>query len=100
MHHISPEKRQLYVEHVFKLLKPNGRYISVSFSEKDPYFGGQGKIRKTRIGTTLYFSSEIELKELFEPYFEIDELKTIQIRGKPTPHLANYAFMRRKKEEF
>ena len=60
---------------------------------------GKGKIRKTPIGTALYFSSEIELKELFEPYFKIDELKTIQIRGKPTPHLAIYAFMRRKKEK-
>jgi len=99
-HHIPPEKRQIYVENVFKLLKTNGRYMSVSFSEKDPYFGGQGKIRKTPIGTTLHFSSEIEMKELFEPYFEIDELKTIQIRGKPTPHLAIYAFMRRKKEEY
>lgn len=96
LHHISPEKRLIYVKYIFNLLKPNGIYVSVSFSEKDPYFGGQSKIRKTPIGTTLYFSSEIELKELFEPYFKIDELKTIEIRGKPTPHLAIYTFMRRK----
>ncbi len=99
LHHISPDKRRIYVKNVYNLLKSNGKYMSVSFSEKDPYFGGQGKIRKTPIGTTLYFSSEIELKELFEPYFEIDELKTIEIRGKPTPHLANYALMRCKKKE-
>jgi len=100
LHHISPDKRRIYVKNVYNLLKPNGRYISVSFSEKDPYFGGQGKTRTTPIGTILYFSSEIELKELFEPYFEIDELKTIEIRGKPTPHLAIYAFLSRKKEQY
>ena len=62
LHHITPEKRLIYVKHVFNLLKPNGRYMSISFSENDPYFGGQGKIRKTPIGTTLFFSSEIIVK--------------------------------------
>lgn len=99
LHHISPEKRLKYIKNVFNLLKPNGTYISVSFSEKDTYFGGQGKIRKTRIGTTLFFSSEMELKTLYEPLFNIDEIKTIEIRGKPKPHLAIYVFMKSKKKE-
>jgi len=34
-------------------------------SEKDPQFGGAGKIRKTPLGTTLYFSSEDEIRDLF-----------------------------------
>ena len=96
LHHIFPEKRQKYVENVYKILNPKAKYLSVSFSEKDPCFGGQGKYRETPLGTVLYFSSEEELKNLFESYFKIIELKTIEIRGKPIPHIANYVFMERK----
>ena len=96
LHHIFPDKRQKYVENVYKILNPKAKYLSVSFSEKDPCFGGQGKYRETPLGTVLYFSSEEELKNLFESYFKIIELKTIEIRGKPVPHIANYVFMERK----
>jgi len=96
LHHIFPEKRKKFVENLCRILSPRGEYLSVCFSEKDPHFGGSGKYRETRLGTILYFSSEDELRDLFEPYFNIKELKTIGIRGKPTPHLANYAFMERK----
>jgi len=93
MHHIFPETRQKYVENVYKLLKPGGKYLSVCFSEENPQFGGSGKYRETPIGTVLYFSSEGELQELFERYFRVEELKTIQIKGKYEPHLAVYALM-------
>lgn len=96
LHHIFPEQRKKYVENVCRILNPRGKYLSVCFSEKDSGFGGSGKYRETRLGTILYFSSEDELRALFEPYFNIKELKTIGIRGKPAPHLANYAFMERK----
>ena len=96
LHHIFPEKRQVYVNNVHKLLNSKAKYLSVSFSEKDPCFGGQGKYRETPLGTVLYFSSRKELKDLFKPFFQILELKTIEIRGKPIPHGANYAFMERK----
>jgi len=96
LHHIFPEQRKKYVENVYGILNPKGKYLSVCFSEKEVEFGGSGKYRETRLGTILYFSSEDELRDLFEPYFNIKELKTIAIRGKPTPHLANYAFMERK----
>ena len=96
LHHIFPEKRKKYVENVYKLLNPGGKYLSVCFSENDSQFGGSGKYRKTRLGTLLYFSSEYELRCLFDPYFNILELSTIVIIGKSAPHLANYAFMKRK----
>jgi len=96
LHHIFPEQRKKYVENVYGILNPKGKYLSVCFSEKEVEFGGSGKYRETRLGTILYFSSEDELRNLFEPYFNIKELKTIAIRGKHTPHLANYAFMERK----
>jgi len=96
LHHIFPEDRETYIKNVYKILNPGATYFSVCFSEKDPQFGGSGKYRKTRIGTTLYFSSEPELQELFLPYFVIRELKTIEIGGKYGSHLAVYALLERR----
>ena len=93
LHHLFPEQRTTYVENVRRKLAPGGCYLSVCFSEKDPQFGGAGKYRRTRIGTVLYFSSEAELRDLFEPYFRIEELKTLQVKGKHGDHVAVYAFM-------
>jgi cyclopropane fatty-acyl-phospholipid synthase-like methyltransferase len=88
LHHIFPEDRETYMKNVYKILNPEATYFSVCFSEKDPQFGGSGKYRKTQIGTTLYFSSESELRELVSPYFTIRELKTIEVSGKYGPHCA------------
>lgn len=96
LHHIFPKKRKKYVENVYRILNPRGKYLSVCFNEKDVQFGGYGKYRKTSLGTILYLSSEEELRDLFTPYFNIKELKTIKICSKSTPHLANYAFMEKK----
>jgi len=96
LHHIFPENRRKYVHNVHRILHPGGKYLSICFSEKDPQFGGSGQYRKTRLGTILYFSSQDELRSLFQPYFDIITLKTIEIKGKFAPHLANYTFMERK----
>lgn len=97
LHHLFPEKRKKYAENVYRILNRGGKYLSVCFSEKDPQFGGSGKYRKTPLGTTLYFSSEDELRELFEPYFNIICLRTIEISGKVAPHIAIYCFMEKVK---
>jgi SAM-dependent methyltransferase len=96
LHHLFPEQRKKYVENVHRKLGPGGSYLSLCFSEQDPQFGGTGKYRTTRLGTVLYFSSEAELRDLFEPYFRIEELKTVQVKGKPGDHSAVYAFMQRR----
>jgi len=96
LHHIFPKDRTKYVRNVYKKLSSRGSYLSVCFSEKDKQFGGLGKYRRTRLGTLLYFSSEAELRELFDPYFTIQDLRTIQIAGKHIPHMAVYVFMRKK----
>ena len=90
LHHIFPEDRETYIKNVHKILRPEATYFSVCFSEKDSQFGGSVKYRKTQIGTTLYFSSESELRELVSPYFTIRELKTIKVKGRYGPHCAVY----------
>ena len=93
LHHIYPKKRKAYCGKVNKILNPGGKYLSVCFSEEDRHFGGSGKYRETSLGTTLYFSSEKELRNLFVPFFQIEELKTIEVASKPAPHISLYAFM-------
>ncbi len=97
LHHVFPENRDRYVAHVHRMLRPGARYLSVCFSEDDdPSFGGEGKYRKTRLGTTLYFSSEQEIRTLFEPLFNIEELLTVKVAGKYGPHMAVKARLKRK----
>ena len=94
LHHVFPDDRAQYVGNVHRMLRPGGKYLSVCFSEKEPpIFGGEGKYRKTPLGTTLYFSSEQELLALLEPLFNIEELCTIEISGKSSPHMAVKALM-------
>lgn len=96
LHHIFPKDRERYVHNVHRMLRPDGRYLSVCFSEEDPAFGGKGKYRTTPLGTTLYFSSEKELRGLFEQYFKIEELCIEEIPGKHGSHKAAIGFMTRK----
>lgn len=97
LHHVFPENRNRYVNNVHHMLRPGGRYLSVCFSkDDDPSFGGGGKYRETPLGTTLYFSSEEELRGLFQPLFEIEELCTIEVPGKHRPHLAVKSLMTKK----
>jgi SAM-dependent methyltransferase len=96
LHTIYPEDRPLYLKNLCRLLEPGALYLSVSFSDTDPGFGGSGKFRRTPINTTLYFSSEEELQYLFSPDFTIRELKTIDIPGKPAPHKAIYLLAERR----
>jgi len=96
LHHIFPEDRDRFLENVHHLLRPGGLYLSVSFSETSQQFGGVGKIRKTPLGTVLYFSNETEIAQLLEKRFEVEELKTIEIQGKNSVHAAVYALCRTK----
>jgi SAM-dependent methyltransferase len=97
LHHVFPRERERYAANVHGMLRSGAHYLSVCFSEDDAHgFGGEGKYRKTRLGTTLYFSSEKELRNLFEPLFTIQELCTVEIAGKFGPHVAVKALMTKK----
>jgi SAM-dependent methyltransferase len=93
LHHIFPQYREKYIKNVYRLLNNKGQYLSVCFSDESPQFGGVGKYRKTPLDTILYFSSESEMISLFKPFFNIEELKTIDVKGKFGIHKAIYAFM-------
>ncbi len=93
LHHIFPDQRKKYVENVYRILNPKGKYLSLCFSEKDTGFEGSGKYRKTDIGSVIYFSSEDELRKLFETHFQIIDLRTVQISGRFESHIFNYVFM-------
>ncbi len=97
LHHIFPQDREKYISNIYRLLNPEGLYLSVSFSEESPQFGGKGKYRKTPLDTVLYFSSESEMVSLFKPHLEIEELKTVDIEGKSGIHKAVYAFLKKTK---
>jgi len=88
MHHIMPSQRRKYVEDIADLLNKGGKYLSACFNEQSPEFGGLGKYRKSPSGTRLYFSSQNELRELFEPRFHINEAKIIRVS-----HIENYFLM-------
>jgi len=96
LHHIFPENRGQYAANVHRMLRSGACYLSVCFSEDDPSFGGTGKYRKTRLGTTLYFSGEPELRDLYEPLFMVEELCTVEVAGKHGSHLAVKALLRKK----
>ena len=96
LHHILPKDRQTYVNNLSAVLNPGATYISVCFSEKDASFSGRDKYKTTGRGTTLYFSSENELRELFAPCFDIIELYTTELAGKFETHTFNCALMSRK----
>lgn len=96
LHHIFPDDRETYIKNVYTILNPKALYFSVCFSEQDPQFGGAGKFRKTMVGTTLYFSSESEIRDLLSPYFAIRELLIIEIGGKYGSHCAISAIAERR----
>ncbi len=96
LHHIFPPDGEQYVRNVCRLLRSGGRYPTVSFSEEDPHFGKKGKYRNTPLGTVRSFSSKREFASLVTPFFEIEALKTVDIRGKMGSHRAMYGLLKKR----
>ena len=96
LHHVFPDDRAAFARNVQRMLKPGGKHLLMCFSENDTGFEGREKVRRTPLGTTLYFSSEQEIRDLFEPGFRNLDLYTTEIPGKDRPHQAVVAFMERR----
>ena len=96
LHHVFPADRPRYVASIYRMVRPGGLYLSVCFSEDDQAIAGEGKYRQPQLGTLLYLSSEREIRDLFEPWFDVEELSTVEIEGKRAPHRAVRALMRKR----
>jgi SAM-dependent methyltransferase len=96
LHHVFPDKRKIYASNVHRILRPRATYLSVCFSDRDGDFGGKGRYRKTPLGTTLYFSSEEEIEQVFTQKFKILELNSAEVTGKYGPHQVIVALLERK----
>jgi len=100
LHHIMPEQRQKHVKNIKRILNEKGKYLSVCFNNQNPDFGAKGEnLRiipegaKMPAGTKLYYSSFEEMKQLFEPYFNIIESKLITMTAGKKEHIGNYFLM-------
>jgi len=96
LHHVFPDDRPRCVANVLRLRRPGGLQLSVCFSHDDQVITGEGKYRQPQLGTLLCFSSEQEIRDLFEPSFDIEELTAVETEGRRAPHRAVKALMRKR----
>jgi len=81
-HHIFPTSVRRTFGTYIACSARGATYLSVSFSEHDSAFGGEGRFRTTPLGTVLCFSNEAEMRGLLEPIFELLDLRTVEVGGK------------------
>lgn len=90
LHHIEPSARAKHVDSVASLLRDGGIYLSVCFAIDDDA-DAHSKFSVSPVGTKLYYSTALELRDLFEPRFRIAETKVMTIQGRHGQrHHANY----------
>ncbi len=97
LHFIPFAKRKSHIKTIARRLNTNGIYVSLSFDVEGKEWGG-GKIRIGTTGSTIYYSSIEELRELVAPYFKILETKkrlTVFEQSGQT-HIHNYLLLRKK----
>jgi ubiquinone/menaquinone biosynthesis C-methylase UbiE len=97
LHEITDEKkRDKYLNDVSNLLKPNGKYLSTSFSG-DSNFMGRGKLRTSPVGIKIYFAKLKNLILDFKNHFKVLEFKHIIVPQKPDLKIkANYILAQKK----
>ncbi len=83
LHILHWDERERHVKNVASLLKPKGRYLVECFNVDSPAFGQAGKRERqeSMMGSTLYFSSTEDLKELYSKQFRTIESKMIEIEN-------------------
>jgi SAM-dependent methyltransferase len=93
LHHIMYDKRPGYIGSIHDCLSNDAVYMSLCFNDADTYFEGEGKIRDTIHNTQVYLSSEAELRQLWEPHFEIMEFQVFRSENQPISHVFNFALL-------
>lgn len=97
LHFISFGQRVNYIKSVANLLNDGGKYVSLSFSEESPEWGG-GRIRKGLTGSTVYYSSMEELETLLKPFFKIigKKKRHTEFRNSRNKHIHNYLLLEKR----
>lgn len=80
---IAPEQRQAYVELVAALLKPDGIFYGVFFTHN-------------RVGGPPWATTTDEVKALFSPYFNIEDLSLVTNSIPRRQNLEHWGILRRK----
>jgi len=102
LHLMKPSQRPNYVENVKNLLNNGGKYLSMCFNKPNPYHDGFENIYRAVIlgtkfyfsGIKVYYSSQNDLRELFEPSFHMIKSELIPVPGAKGPSFTgNYFFM-------
>ena len=97
LHHIMPPEREEYIKNIATLLNRGEKYLATCFNEKSlDEAEGEGKYQTSPVGTKLYYSSQAELTDLYEPWFKIIESKLFSFEAPPgVSHIYNCFFMER-----
>lgn len=88
-HHLSPERLDEYVAQCVQVLKPKGRILLVSYSDKDVDAAGQGSVIG-KFGNEMYYRSADEIRKFYSALKEI-ECHEVML-GKHLNH-AGYCFV-------
>lgn len=91
LHHLNPNNLQSYFEKINTVLAPNGLYMTNSFNDQSNQYGYKGqKVRKTPLGTELFYYSQEEMTKKLSHYFDIIEQKIVPMIGKGISQPGNF----------
>ncbi len=97
LHHLTQDELVSYIPKVSETLRKGGLYLTASFNINSPEYGKPGqRYRETPIGTKLFYRSQQELIELFEPHFDIIRKEISPLAGKGISQPGNIFLMRKK----
>jgi len=77
LHNIEPRKREAYVKELYSSLNDNGKLMVCAFSKDDWLFRGKKSLYFPDLDNTVYPLSEEEIRNTFEDYFNIEQIKKV-----------------------
>lgn len=96
IHHLPPEQVESYIQKIVKVLVQDGLYMTNSFNIESEAYGQKGqRVRKTPIGTELYYYSQQEMHDLFAKYFSIIEEEIVPLEGKGISQPGNFFLLKK-----
>lgn len=77
LHNISPNKREGYIDEIYRVLKKGGKILVCCFSDKDKHFNGKKELYFPELDNTVYPLSVEELDSLFAQKFKIQKIEKV-----------------------